>query len=545
MDQELGLGPGAKNEKRLPEPGDFDSFYVFSMDCSGQESFWQLLARLMAEAGRPVVSVHETASECPPEPDQWLRRRGYGFGVLLDLESGFPEDLPAHCLQLVFLRNPRYMLVALHNHLLKSLADVPSSFIEFLHTPTVARAAARYRRIADRWYRKDHFRVFRYEHALSGWHSVAADLAATLRLPIDPLRIASVAAAAAPLGDRLPVPDRLSRAEIAAVETKFADVCAVFGYPRAAGPLPGTPKYRGVTAETVQRSTAAPRSQPVDPRPPRTIVAPDPVLLTRLRPNSSIEMQVLGRTVVMDVDSFGCRPVIGQPPKGEKTVAFYGCSFTYGIAIQAEETFCSLLQGMFPTWRIENHGVAGYSGARNLIQLERNTRWSQPEIVSFCWIAHHLGRNVASLPWVQVVSQGLPDSQGRLAGKQNLTRATLDPQGALQMRSVRVPRHDLVGIDLNEYIPDAYYLDLVCFRLFERAHGIVSGYGGHFFVTTLQGSLSSGLAARLAGAGIAVLDASLTGDEYLCLPDDHHPNPRANRLYAEKIGDYLRRVQQP
>jgi hypothetical protein len=63
-------------------------------------------------------------------------------------------------------------------------------------------------------------------------------------------------------------------------------------------------------------------------------------------------------------------PVIGQPGKGEKTPAAYGCSCTYDIAIDAEETFCSLLQAMFPAWRVENHGVPGYSTAHNLIQLK-------------------------------------------------------------------------------------------------------------------------------------------------------------------------------
>jgi len=63
----------------------------------------------------------------------------------------------------------------------------------------------------------------------------------------------------------------------------------------------------------------------------------------------------------MDVDATGCCPVIGQPAAAAKTLAAYGCSWTYGFPIAAEETFCSLLQGMFPAWRVENHGgVAGY-----------------------------------------------------------------------------------------------------------------------------------------------------------------------------------------
>ena len=128
--------------------------------------------------------------------------------------------------------------------------------------------------------------------------------------------------------------------------------------------------------------------------------------------------------------------------------------------------------------------------------------------------------------------------------EQRMPRAAFDPNGALEMRSVRVPRHDLMQMDLSDFAPDRYYLDLVCFRLFERANAIVTGYGGHFFVTTLWGQLSPALAGRLAESGIAVVNASLSGTEHLCLPDDPHPNGLANRKYAERIRDYLWKTTQ-
>jgi hypothetical protein len=85
----------------------------------------------------------------------------------------------------------------------------------------------------------------------------------------------------------------------------------------------------------------------------------------------------------MDIDMTGCRPIIGQIQTGERTLAAYGCSWTYGMAIPAEETFCSLRQSMFPTWRGEDHGVFGLGSPQNLTQLEPETRWSVPDDVTF------------------------------------------------------------------------------------------------------------------------------------------------------------------
>jgi hypothetical protein len=250
-------------------------------------------------------------------------------------------------------------------------------------------------------------------------------------------------------------------------------------------------------------------------------------------------MHVLGRRVVMDVDATGCRPVIGQPARAERMFWVYGCSFTYGTAVPAEETFCSLLQARFPTLRIENHGIPGFSTCRSLLQLEGDIHKSRPELVAFCWIEDHLKRNVAAFDWIERLSKNHPPAGAR--SDRRFPRAALGADAALQIGSVRVPRHDLIGLDMSEYAPDAYYLDLVCLRLLERANAVVTGYGGHFFVTTLSSKLSATLSTWLAEHVIPVVDASLNGKQYTCWPDDWHPNTLAHRIYSERIGDYVGR----
>jgi hypothetical protein len=264
----------------------------------------------------------------------------------------------------------------------------------------------------------------------------------------------------------------------------------------------------------------------------RQIYQADPVLRKRLRPNSSRELTVLGRRVVMDVDEFGCRTVVGQPLIGDKTLAVYGCSCTYGYAINANETFCSLLQGMLPTWRVENHGVPGYGTTHNLLQLQRNIRWGAADYVTFCWIPDHLLRNVAQISCIQRMF-------GQPGRKSTYPRAYLNSNGDLEIGRVDVPRPDLKGIDFAAFEPDLYYLDLICFNLFKRACDLVRQTGGTFFVTSLLGHLPRNLSQQLHDGDIPLVNASLDGREYTNLPDDHHPNARANSLYAKAIREYL------
>jgi hypothetical protein len=290
-----------------------------------------------------------------------------------------------------------------------------------------------------------------------------------------------------------------------------------------------------VTAPAGQSTRTVTVTKPQGREPVTLILEADPVLRTRLKPKATWEMTVSGRPVVMDVDEFGCRPVVGQPLTAGKTLAVYGCSCTYGQGIAAEETFCSLLQGMLPTWRVENHGVPGYGTTQNLLQLQRNSRWSPADYVTFCWIPDHLTRNGADISWIQRLMRG------RNRGPQSrFPKAHFDTNGLLVVTHVEIPRPELIGIDATEFRQDAHYNDRICFGLFKSASQIVQERGGHFFVTTLLGQLSDSVKRWLDHAQIPLLDASLQGVQYTNLPDDHHPNALANRIYADAIEKYVR-----
>jgi len=537
-----------------------------------------------------------------------LQTSGYTFGIFWHLDPALTGLDPTGNQTFVLIRDPRDVVVSKYlamkeagekaptDHLAQALVDDASSsrVLEFVRSSDAGPIVRRFHQVADFCRSANDVTVFRYEDVMFSWRTVVSDLIKKLHLEISPDAASAIADSAEPLC--LPsqvistkqldlhaaLRQHLDEVAISAIEKEFAGPMAYFGYvPERTAPPVFLDHYAEFLRAISERIStvhaecsdlvAHPRNstQPttasglkghlaawVDgqansnrfvPR-PRGLTEPDPVLLFRLKPNASCEMTVLGRQVMMDVDATGCRPVIGQPQNGEKTLAVYGCSWTYGMAIPAEETFCSMLQSMFPAWRVENHGVFGHGGTQNLMQLERDSRWSAPDYVTFCWIKHHILRNVAALPWVQMLS-GMLKEQARVGGgiinetrqppQKTFPRASLDSDGALQYGSVKFPRWDLIGIDLREFRPDEYYMDLVCFSLFRRAVEIVKKNGGHFFVTTLQDHLSQHLQRLLKDAGIPVVDASVNGEEYTCLPDDVHPNALANQIFAEKIRDYL------
>lgn len=527
-----------------------------------------------------------------------LQTEGYAFGIFRELDSALIGlDRTGHK-TFIFVRDPRDVVACHHLAAQESTEVGPAdrgrdarggdserssvSLLDFLRSPVVDEIARQYHQLAEFCRSAENVTLFRYEDAMFSWREVAASLIQKLDLEISAETAFEIADSCKVLARGSPgsgnhyleLPfefrEQSDKAVMAALEEKFGRPMAYFGYvPAASVPdcfLENSTEFFHAISERlamgyaqssnlVSRGIKVKKSAATEP--PKVDVMErmralraafvsrpigyseaDPILLWRLRPNASVEMTVLGRRIVISVDSIACRSVVGQPQTGEKTFVAYGCSFTFGTAIPDEETFCSVLQTMFPTWRVENHGVGGYSTLQNLIQLERDSRWSAADYVTFCWIPHHLLRSAGDPSWLQLLvdrNKNREDAQGSL----KFPRASLDSDGKLQYRSIKFPRADLLGIDLRDFTPDPYYLDLICFHLLKRAAEVVKQNGGHFFVTTLDGHFSDQLKTRLDTEGIPVVDASVHGREYTCLPDDPHPNALANRIFAEKIRDYL------
>lgn len=269
----------------------------------------------------------------------------------------------------------------------------------------------------------------------------------------------------------------------------------------------------------------------------KSLAEPDPVLGWRYRADQQVTLDVLGAPVTIETDATGFRPVPGQPAQAERTLSVFGCSCVFGWGVPVEQTFCALLQQRLAGWRVDNRGVNGYGTGQNLLQLMREARWSGCDYVTFCWIPAHLSRNVADL--LQVQRQTERAGAEKAAMISSMPRACLDENGGVVFRDVAYAKPELIGLDLSDFTPDLHYLDMVCLALFKRAAALVAERGGRFFVTVLLDQLSPWLRQQLDAAGIAVVDASVSGPAYVNPFELSHPNALAQQVYADRIGTYL------
>ena len=536
---ELDLVDGESFALELEAAGAASSSYFLFQNREDCDLIWPLTMALLSDAGRPVCQL-----------DEELRRAGLNIGdvtpislqALLDLD-GYAFCLPWAFERLavdldqrgrrtyVFLRDPRRAFAeTLEDSSEMSLKSEPvESIVEDLRAGRQG--------YVDFARNRKHVTFVRTDDAIVDGRNFAPKLAQVLQLSVPDEVMRRIANGDAPAPNTAATPaNRIDASASADPDVLFADVFAEFDQGSAASLIEERP------GQPMSTPTAAPPADGPQDRARQLgggLTESDPELMYRLKPGAAVDITILGRRLKMDVDAFGSRPVLGQPNIGEKTFSAFGCSCTYGFAVAAEETFCSLLQGMLPKWRIENNGVNGYSTVQSMMHLRRNSRFFASDYVSLFWIDRHPFRNVASMAYAQHLMEFL-DHTGQRDIKQALCPcARLDKNGDLELASFRFPRWDIYDLDYSDFQPDKYYLDLVCAKVLIRAMSIVERHGGHFFVTALFGTMSNVLRKTLADNGVPLLDASLDGLEHTCWPDDLHPNARSHAHYASKVRDYL------
>jgi hypothetical protein len=77
----------------------------------------------------------------------------------------------------------------------------------------------------------------------------------------------------------------------------------------------------------------------------------------------------------------------------EQSIAFLGCSFTYGYGVNDTETFVSKLQQKHANWSLLNYGVIGYGTVQSLIQLKDIIRKGETDAVILNFSSFHFMRN--------------------------------------------------------------------------------------------------------------------------------------------------------
>jgi hypothetical protein len=228
---------------------------------------------------------------------------------------------------------------------------------------------------------------------------------------------------------------------------------------------------------------------------------------------------------------------------------FLGCSFTLGFAVSDSDTFAWKLQATYPSLRMGNFGVPGYSTYQSLLLLrELYKRNIKPAIVIYGFVILHEERNIAASNWRILLSKY--SKRGHVL----LPYCTLDKNGKLiEHEPIGYPllplRHQLALT--GDFAANCYFKfwdteeserreqsSEVTQNLMTEMNSLAQKNGSSFFIAMLDpyGNYES----FFKTTAIAKIDCRIPfyAREYM-VQGDGHPNEKAHSIYAGKIARSL------
>jgi len=271
---------------------------------------------------------------------------------------------------------------------------------------------------------------------------------------------------------------------------------------------------------------------------PSDIFIPHPSLGWKLRPNSKV--RVAFRDIVQSTDDQGWRTVVNQPKTSKRTVAFYGCSFTYGTALSDSETFTSLIQESFPEQVILNRGIGGHGTVQNYIQFRSDVKKGKVDMAVFCAISDHRYRNIGhpvrmkahlSPKWYDI-------------GVEHIPIVTLDRNCNTQIEYISIWQPSLIRNDFKCFLPPDYYLDKATIELYRSIERFAKDHKIPYKIVLLD-SIDPVFNKIITEKVDNVVDISTPfNEEYTFIPNDVHPNVKANKIFFERLVPLLNEIMQ-
>jgi len=238
-------------------------------------------------------------------------------------------------------------------------------------------------------------------------------------------------------------------------------------------------------------------------------------------------------------DAEGWRLTSADPARqaGKPGLWVFGCSFTWGYAVDWDAAFPARVQAARPDLDVRNFGGVGFGDVQAVLLLRdllERRHLTPPRAAVFAYASFHGVRNVAA--------PSVLKTWGPSPGFRH-PRAFFGPAGALEIELVPFEGFDRPDPPqaLAVRVTQALFDDLAARS---RAHGIVPVLAVQTFENPWGAEATMETEpvvahARQAGFRIADLRVDHQSPALNNLPWDGHPNARAHADYARKLLDFL------
>ena len=244
----------------------------------------------------------------------------------------------------------------------------------------------------------------------------------------------------------------------------------------------------------------------------------------------------------------GLRQLIRTVPE----IWVMGGSFTYGWGVKDREAFPSLMQDDLLRFHVRNFGVGGYGTLQNLYQLQNTLEEGiVPKYVILAYASFHDQRNTCNRYWMKAIAP-----QSVLEGL-SFPWARLDEANTLNYGMAPVEYSPYPGMGASAFIHaleqsrcEAEERQLkspeVSYQLIKETEQLCAESGITFLLAGIEpDEATQKMLERCKNEGMKTIDISVDRNEsgMSLMPADPHPSPAAHRIYADKLVEWINKME--
>ncbi|NQX98670.1 MAG: hypothetical protein HRT73_12445, partial [Flavobacteriales bacterium] len=270
-------------------------------------------------------------------------------------------------------------------------------------------------------------------------------------------------------------------------------------------------------------------------------------------------------TVLHTLDSLrstGRLLVEGAATVGLPIIEFQGCSFTYGMGVDDEDTYPFILQQQFPNLIIKNYAKPGYGQVQALKHLVQSIEdKKQPDYFILNYLSFHDERNSMNKNYRQKIKMGydmyLKNNSIVGENQYNYPYASISNR-VLQLKKVAIKsiydhfplRDKLTTVNLIENSYNRFQInedqdDVITKKLLEKINTLCLQNGVKLVVTYMEKNIpTKEVITYCESLEIATIDITVDFNDhvYTNYPLDPHPSPLAHQVFAEKLLGYFNSI---
>ena len=238
--------------------------------------------------------------------------------------------------------------------------------------------------------------------------------------------------------------------------------------------------------------------------------------------------------------------------KNQKEIILIGGSFTQGAGVSDNETFAYQLQSILINHKVWNYGQAGFGSIQSLLLLNQILKKkSQPRIIIYGFIDHHLRRNVARGQWLETLQKS---TNTGFSQKPAIPYAIIDENNDLKI----MPKISYLTLPLRDKsalitIIEKIYMKQttkqrkkiqfeVLSKSIKKMDELAKKNNSKLIVVNLglDKKKSDNFLVQISKENkFNYVDCRTPNFEAYALKNEYHPNDKGHKFFSECINEYL------